>query len=204
MGQAAAGIAGVIVAGEDLHAQSPGDSPCLLADTAKTDDPHGLLRQLDQRAVPEAPVGAALPPAGVYGVAVAANVVAYFQQQRDGELAHGGGAVSGNVGDGNPPLPGRRRVHDVVTGGQDADEAEIRAGLQHGAADRRLVGEDHRRAGDPADDFRLVVQGGPVVDHKGSQFLYGGPAQIAGVLGISIQYHNFHTIAALLMFSLFA
>ncbi len=73
-----------------------------------------LCSKLNERVIPEAPVGAAGPAAGMDGVAVVADVVAGLEQQGDGILADRGGAVGRDVADRDTAPPGASDIHDVV------------------------------------------------------------------------------------------
>ena len=176
--------------GNDLHAQGSGNAACSLADAAEADDAHGFALQLDQGGVPEAPVRVGRPAALMDGLAVVGHMVADLQQQRDGKLGHGGGAVGGHVADGDSLLRGGPAVDHVVARGQNGDESDVGAGLQHPFADGHLVDEHHLGVADPLYD--LVLTAGPVIDRQFPKFPQAVPAQIAGVLGVSVKHDHFH------------
>ena len=114
------------------------------------------------------------------------DMVADLQQQRHGKLRHRRRAVGGHVGNGDAALPCVRIVHDVIARCQHADEAQRRAGVQHGGGERRLVRQHDLGAADALDDLRLVRQARTVVDRQLTQRAQRVPAQIAGIFRISI------------------
>ena len=125
------------------------------------------------------------------------DVVAGLQQQGNGELGHGPGAVAGYVAHGNPPLRSGLDVHHIEARGQNADVADAWAAGQHLAGHRRLVGQDNIAAVYAAHDLLHIVQGGAVVDGHLAQSLEIRPAQVAGVQTIAVQYYDFHDISSI-------
>ena len=187
-----AGVVGVAVVGQDLHAHGLGDGAGLLADAAKADDAHSLPRQLNEGIVPEAPVGAALPLALVDHPVVVADVVADFQQQANGELAHGIRAVGGDIADYDAPFLGVVHVNHIVARGQNADEFQVGTGIHNLPVHRGLVGVNRLGIPDSADNLGVVVHRGPVIDPQLPQRLQPTPAQVPGVFRIAVQYNDFH------------
>ena len=189
-----AGIVGVQVIGQHLHAHGLGDAPLGLANAAEADNANGLALQLDEGVVPVAPVDAVGPVAGVDGGVVVADVVAHLQQQGDGKLADRGGAVGGHVGDGDALFGGVDVVHHVVAGGQHGNHFHAGAGVDDLFGDGGLVGKHHLRVPDAGDGLVLVGEAGAVIDRQLSQLPQLVPAQVAGIFGISVQYYDFHEI----------
>ena len=150
------------------------------------------MLELNERVIPEAPVGAAGPAAGMDGVAVVADVVAGLEQQGDGILADRGGAVGRDVADGDTALPGAGDIHDVVARGQHADHFDVGAGLEDRPRQRRLVGQHDLGIRDARDRLRGICQARPVIDRHLRQLPQPIPAQIAGIFRITIQNHKFH------------
>ncbi len=187
-----AAVIGVDVIGQHLHAQGLGHPALGLADAAKAHNADGLALQLDEGVVPVAPVGAAGPVSGVDGGVVVADVVAHLQQQGDGELAHRGGAIGGDVGDGDALFGGIGVIHHVVAGGQQGDEFNAGAGVNDLFGDGCLVGKDHLRVSDAGDGFVLVGEAGAVINRQLTQPAQPVPAQVAGIFGIAVQNYNFH------------
>ena len=175
-----------------MHPQGRRDGSRVDADVPASQQAVGLARQLDQRIVPVAPVGAALPLAGLHRLVMVADVVADLQQQGDGELADRLGAVHRHVGNGDALFLCVGHVHHVVAGGQHGDEAHGGAGVDGPAGDGGLVGEDHLRVGDAGDDLLLVRQAGAVIHRQLAQLLQLPPAQVPGVLRIAVQNHDLH------------
>ena len=100
------------------------------------------------------------------GVAVPADAAADFQQQCNGVLRNGGGAVSRNVGDRNAVLARTGAIDDIVTRGQNRNKAQLRAGLDDAPRNRRFVGQDDLRVSDARDDLGLVCKAGTVIDRE--------------------------------------
>ena len=197
--QSLGGLALPGIIGDDPHAQSFGDLGGVDADVAAAQQAVGLASQLDEGIVPVAPVGAVLPLAGVDGVAVVADVVADLQQQGDGELADGTGAVHRHVGHADALLLGIGDVDDVVAGGQHGDVLDAGAGVKGPAADGGLVGDDHLGVADAGDDLLFVGEAGAVIDRQIAQLVQSVPAEIAGVLRVSVQYHDLHSVLLLVI-----
>ena len=175
----------------DGHAKGFGDLAGGLADLAEADDAHGLAGELNERIIPEAPVVIMLPAALAYGGTVVSHMVADLQQQRNGKLADGGGAVGRDVGDADALFPGVVIVDDVISRGQNRDVLQIRAGVEDRFADGALVGEDDLSVADAlGDDF--VVIGRAVIDRQVTEGSQGFPAQITGVFGVAVENYDFH------------
>ena len=151
--------------GQHSHAEGFGDASRGLADAAEAHDPHGLARKLDERIVPETPVGIGFPASGVHSLGVMGDVVADLQKQGDRKLPHGGSPVGLDVGDGDPFLCGAGDIHDVIACCEDGDVSQLRTGLQHGPADRTLVGEDDLGVPDAPRDLAVLV-GCAVIDRE--------------------------------------
>ncbi len=129
----------------------------------------------------------------MHGAVVVTDVQAALKHERDGELADGIAAVVRHVGDRDALFAGVIDVDDVEARGEHRDEAQIRAGVEHGAADGRLVREDDLRIADAPDNLGVVIRRA-VVDRKLAQLFQLLPAQIAGVFRVSVQNNNFHGI----------
>ena len=188
----AAGVGGEDVIGQHAHAERLCDAAGRLANAAEADDADRLMLELNERVIPEAPVGAAGPAAGMDSVAVVADVVAGLEQQGDGILADRGGAVGRDVADGDAALPGAGDIHDVVARGQHADHFDVGAGLEDRPRQRRLVGQHDLGVRDARDRLRGICQARPVIDRHLRQLPQPIPAQIAGIFRITIQNHKFH------------
>ena len=184
------------VIGDDLHPQGGADGRRVPPDVPQADKAQGLALQLDEGIVPVAPVLAVFPFALIDGFAVMADVVAHLQQQGDGELADGGGAVGGHVGDGDALRPGVDIVHHVVAGGQYGDVFDAGTGVQHLPGDGGLVGQHYLRVPNAVDCLLPVREAGAIVDRQFPQGPEGLPAEIAGVFRVAVQYHNFHNAAS--------
>ena len=181
-----AGVVGIQVVGQHLHAQGPGNAPLSLSNAAKADNTDGLTLQLNEGVVPIAPVDTVGPVAGVNGGVVMADVMAYLQQQGDGKLAHRGGAIGGHIGDGNPLLFGVFIIHYVVAGGQHRNHLHAGAGVDDLFGDGGLVGKDHLRIPDAGDGLVLVGEAGAVIDRQITQPAQFVPAQVTGIFGIAV------------------
>ena len=193
-----AGVVGVQVIGQHLHAQGLGNAASGLADAAEADDAGGLAVQLDEGVVPVAPVDVIGPLAFVDSLVVVADVVAHLQQQGDGVLAHTGGAIGGHVAHRDPLLLGIVIVDHIVAGGQHSDHLQIGT-LVHGLlGDGGLVGDDHLRVADPFRDDGGLHIGGPVIDRQFPHAAQLIPAQIAGIFRITIQHYDFHCSSLLI------
>ena len=177
------GLVLVLVVSEDLHAQRLRDAGRRLADAAEADDAHRFAVKLDERIVPVAPVDAALPIAVVHGLGMLADVVADFKQQGDGELADRRRAVGGDIAHRDPAILGGLNVHHIVAGCQHADVFQRRAARDCLSGKGRLVNDDSLRALDALRDF---ISRGSVVYSQIAQLFKALPAQIAGILGISV------------------
>ena len=120
---------------------------------------------------------------------MAADAVAQFKQQRRGKLGDRLGAVGRDVADVDALFACSGDVDDVVAGGQQTDEAHARTGGDDLAGKDRLVGEDDLGVADALDD----EFGRGAVMH--GQLPFAGevvPAQVAGVQGCAVKYHDFH------------
>ncbi len=124
----------------DGHAKRLGDARDGAADAAGAHDAQPEAGQLDQGKVPVAEIGGLRPAAIAHGGRMVAGVTGQFEQQGEGVLGDGAGAVFRHIGDGNPARPRGGGVHDVVAGRQDADVAEARQLRQGGGGQRCLVG----------------------------------------------------------------
>ena len=145
---------------DHAHAQRGSDLCHGPANAAQANDAHRLPREFHQRIAPEAEIRALRPFALAHQATVLAHVQAQLQQQRDGHLRHGIGAVSGHIAHGNAPLPRRFHIHNVHTRGQHADKAQLLRGLDRLPVEHHLVGVDDGRAGDARGDLlgpRAVV-----------------------------------------------
>ena len=125
-----------------------------------------------------------------------ADVVADLQQQGDGELADGVGAVHRDIGDRDAPLPAAGHVYHVVAGGQYGDVFDAGTGVQHLPGDGGLVGQHYLRVPNAVDCLLPVPGAGAIVDRQFPQGPEGLPAEIAGVFRVAVQYHNFHNAAS--------
>ena len=104
-------------------------------------------------------------------------------------LRHRGGAVGRDVGHRDVPLPRRFDVDDVEPGRLHADVLQVRQLPDHFPRQLHLVGHDDLSS--PGPFHRLLVEG-VVVDGELAEGLQALPAEIAGIEGVSVEYHNFH------------
>ena len=185
--QSQAGVAGMGVIGQDLHAHGLGDPGDGLADAAHADDAQGLAGQLHEGIVPEAPIRATGPAALVDGLAMMAYLVADLQQQGYGKLGYGCGAIGGDVGDQDTQLLAGGHVHHIVAGGQHADHADGRTSQKGLPGNGGLVGIYDIRLADPGNYlFRL----GAGIDPQLAQGLQPCPGKVAGVFRKPVQHHD--------------
>ena len=191
LGDLCSALAAAAVIGQHLHAQGGGDAAHGLADAAEAYDAHSLAGELDHGVIPEAPVSAGRPFPLMYRLVMVAGVAAYLQQQGDGKLGHGVGAVGRHVGYGYALLPGVDIVDGVVARGLYGDKADVGAGVYHPAGDLGLVGDDYFRIAYASDDL-FLVPGIVVEDPELSELLILLPAQVPGVHGITVNNSQFH------------
>ena len=126
------------------------------------------------------------------GAVMVADVQAGFQHQGDGELADGIAAVVGHVAHGDALFLGIGHVHHVVAGGQHRDELQVGTAVNDLPGHGGLVDDSNLRVTDPADGFILIAQADAVIVCHLTQGFQRGPAQVAGILGIAVQYYDFH------------
>ena len=126
-----------------------------------------------------------------------ANAVTDLQQQGDGKLADGTGAVHRHIGYRDPLLPGVIDIHHIVAGGLHGDESHSGTGIDDLLRDGRLVGDHHLCAADATDDLRRVISVGAVVNGYFAQLVQSLLIQISGIDGITVQNHDFHCVSPL-------
>ena len=122
-----------------------------------------------------------------------ADLVADFQQQAEGELGHGSGAVGGYVADHHATLLCGFTIHHVITGGQHANQLQPGALIQKLGGNGGLVHQYDIRFPDPRCGFLRISQTG--IDGDVAIFGKSIPAQIPGIDGhafenYDIQYKN--------------
>src|SRR5205807_5706258 len=91
---------------ENVHAKGGGQFGDGLPYSAKADDAHGEPIQFDQWALPVAPIETARPMGAADALGVMADVLGQFEEQREGGLSNGFGAVSRDICDRDRALPG--------------------------------------------------------------------------------------------------
>ena len=200
LGDGLAGVVGVQVIGQHLHAQGLGDAAGGLADAAEADDAGSLAVQLDKGVVPVAPVDVVGPLALVDGLVVVADVVAHLQKQGNGVLSHTGGAIGGHVAHRDPLLLGVVIVDHIVAGGQYSDHLQVGALIHSLLGDGSLIGDHHLRVADPLRDDGGLHIGGPVINRQLPHTAQLIPAQVAGIFRITIQHYDFHCSSLLIFY----
>ena len=168
-------------------------------DVAAAKQTIGLASQLDEGIVPVAPVLAIGPSAGIDRFAVVADVMADLQQQRDGKLTDGAGAVHRDVAHRDPLFLCVGNINDIVTGGLHRDELQVGAGVNDLFRNNALV--CHRDVGitDTAKHLFLVIRSDAVIHRQLAKRPQGLPTQITGVLRVSVCYYNLHHNSSLLI-----
>lgn len=177
---------------QDLHAEGLCNVSFGLADAPEADDADGLVLQLDERIVPEAPVVIRRPAAFVYGPVVMADMVADLEQKRDRELADRRRAVGRDVADGDALFFCIRIVDDIVARGQHRDHFKVRALVYGPLRDRGLVHDHDLRVSDALGDQGRFDVRRAVIDRDLAQRLEPVPAQITGVFRVAVQNNDFH------------
>lgn len=130
----------------------------------------------------------ASPLSGLDCLMVQANVVAEFEQERNGELRDRSSAVCRDIGYSDAARSCRPHVDYVEAGSQDADVAQPRKPCERGRRERRLVGQEHIGILGPLDDFR---GGRPLVKREVAELRQRSPIQVARIQGVCIQYDDF-------------
>jgi hypothetical protein len=110
----------------DLHAESFGNLCHLSSDLPTTDDAEGFTRQLGEWTVAEAEIGAADPAPFMDQSVMVSDLLSYLQQQGKDHLRDRSKTVAGDVADDNTGVSGSFDIDNIVTGGEDADVAEVR------------------------------------------------------------------------------
>ena len=128
----------------------------------------------------------------MYKHIVPSAVVAYLQQQGDGELCNGLCTVTRTIANGNSVLFCTAYVHDVVSGGQHADHADGRAGLNNGSRQRCLIYQYNLTVTNSCNAFCIGI--GAVINRYGAIGFQNSPVQIAGINGKAIENGNFHRV----------
>ena len=126
------------------------------------------------------------------GSVMMADVMADLQQQRDGELADGSGAVGGDVHHGDPLLTGIVVVHHVVAGSQNGDQLDVGTFVNGFSGDGSLIHNDNLRIADALGNDGSVHIRSTVIDGQLAQLFQFGPAEIAGIFRVSVQNYKFH------------
>ena len=132
-----------------------------------------------------------------------ADVGADLKEKADGELAHVVRAVNRDVQDRDALFLRVLVIRDVVAGGQNGDRLQVRAGVDGRLADGGLVDDRHFRVADPLRDQRGLLIGSSVINRNLAKCLKGRPADVSGVLSVSVKNNNLHGLF-LLRFSVFS
>ena len=174
---------GMATVGEDAHPEGLADAGDGLADLAEANNAEGESSQFDLGGKAVAVVGVAGPAAGTGIGGVEGGLIGQVQQEGEGMLGDGGGAVSGNIGDHKPAFFGGGEIDGIPAGGEDADVGQVGSLFDGGGAEDGLVQHDRFSGADPGEG---VGRGGAVINRAVGQFLEGSPGEIAGVGGIGI------------------
>ncbi len=119
------------------------------------------------------------------GAVVEGHLAADLQQQGDGKLGHGLGAVGGHIAHRYSLLPGVVHINNIVAGGQDAEAFHPGTAVDDSPANGGFIDHHDLRIPD-ALHHRGRVRGHLIVDPQLSQLLQGLPAQIPGILHIGV------------------
>lgn len=111
-----------------------------------------------------------------------------------GKLGHRVRSIGGNVAHRHVVVVRGGDVDDVVAGGQHADEPHRRTALKDRAAQGSLVGVDDFCVADAPHDLVVVVQRRAIVHRQLAKGFQTAPAQISGILRVSIQDYDFHKL----------
>ena len=120
--------------------------------------------------------------------------MAKLQDQRHGELGHGGGAVGGDVGYRDAPPGAGVAVHDVIARGLNADEPDAGTGGENRFGDWNLVHQHDLAVTDAFDGFRFRF--GALVEGYLAELADAVIGEVAGVQGPAVQNNDFHGIAS--------
>ena len=126
------------------------------------------------------------------GLVMMADVEAGFQHQSNSELADGVAAVVGHVAHGNAPLLGGSQVHHIETSGQYGNHFHIGTFFQGGLGNGGFVHHHDLRVTNALSNEGRFLIGSAVINRYLAQRFQRGPAQVAGILGIAVQYYDFH------------
>ena len=126
------------------------------------------------------------------GLVMMADVEAGFQHQSNSELADGVAAVVGHVAHGNAPLLGGSQVHHIETSGQYGNHFHIGTFFQGGLGNGGFVHHHDLRVTNALSNEGRFLIGSAVINRYLAQRFQRGPAQIAGIFRIAVQYYDFH------------
>ena len=121
-----------------------------------------------------------------------ADVGADLKKQADRELAHVVGAVDRDVQDRDAFFLRVLIIHDIVAGGKDSDSLQVRARVDGCLADRGLVDDCDLCVSKALCDDRVIHIGSAVVNGYFAKGLKGSPADISGILGVSVKHNDLH------------
>ena len=126
----------VQIEGQHLHAQRIGQLAHTLPDASETDNPQLFVDQFHQRRLPEAEIFLSLPLAFTHQLVVQGAVVSEVKHDCQNMLCYAIGSIFRHIRDGNSARRGRLYIDDVIAGGRDGNELQVRVAA---AASRRLV-----------------------------------------------------------------
>ncbi|MNP00942.1 hypothetical protein D3C76_927410 [compost metagenome] len=123
----------------------------------------GLALQFDYGEVQQAELARRLPAVMAHGVAVVGEASGQVEQQHQGVLGHGRGAIALAVADGHAMGAGGDEVDVVGAGGADQDQLQLGQGFEGGGVYQYLVGDGHLRA---PEAFHHIPVAGLVVQYE--------------------------------------
>ena len=196
IGDFSANIIWMAVICKDVHAKSLGDASCSLTNAPKTNNADCLLRKLDKRRVPKAPIRIRFPTSLMDCIVVRTNMVANFKQHGNSKLTNSHCTIGRNVGYRNTCFRSCMSINNIVSGCQNADEFNGRTRSNHIGTDGRFVGNNNIGITNPFADNGIICRGS-VINRKGAKGFNRIPRQITRIFCISIQNYNFHGILLL-------
>ena len=117
-----------------------------------------------------------------------------IEQESEDVLGDGVGAVDGNVGHGDAARARGLDVDDVVTGGEDADELQLRELGEGLRRQRRLVGQENVRVEGPFDN---LIHGRAIVADEFTELGDIVPGIVTGVQRGAVEYNDFHSVISI-------
>ena len=143
---------------QNPHAERFGDHSGALPYAAEADYAHGFALKLNYGIVPEAPVGAACPSSLADSLRMMRSMVAYLKQQRDSKLRYGSCAVGRYIRYGNALLPGIFNIDYIVSGSQDAYEADTGACVHDGLAYGGFIRQNNLGISNAPGNLLIIVR----------------------------------------------